>query len=99
MWLMLRCGLITSEEAAIMQVTVKETVGTINDLERLSMMKELLCNVLRYSNKLRDAKTIVSDGVSHTERKSSPTNVCRPRFAAGERLDEKERPNVSVLNW
>ncbi|XP_006367493.1 ACT domain-containing protein ACR4-like isoform X1 [Solanum tuberosum] len=104
----LKCNVVNAEvwthntrAAAIMQVKDEETGGTINDPERLSMMKQLLCNVLRCSNKLRDAKTIVSDGVSHTERRLHQLMFADRDYerAAGEVLDEKERPNVSVVNW
>lgn len=104
----LKCNVVNAEvwthntrAAAIMQVTDEETGGTINDPERLSMMKQLLCNVLRCSNKLRDAKTIVSDGVSHTERRLHQLMFADRDYerAAGEVSDEKGRPNVSVVNW
>ncbi|WMV07582.1 hypothetical protein MTR67_000967 [Solanum verrucosum] len=93
----LKCNVVNAEvwthntrAAAIMQVKDEETGGTIKDPERLSMMKQLLCNVLRCSNKLRDAKTIVSDGVSHTERRLYQLMFADRDYerAAGEVLDE-----------
>ncbi|KAG5571470.1 hypothetical protein H5410_061236 [Solanum commersonii] len=88
----LKCNVVTAKvwthnapTSAVVKVTGEETGGTINDPKRLSMMNQLLYNVLRYSNKLRNSETIVSE--QDYER------------AAGDELDEKERPNVSVLNW
>jgi len=64
-----------------MQVTGEEMRGTVNNPERLSMMKQLLQNVLRCRDKLRNSKTIVYDsGLSYTERSPSPANVCIPRL-------------------
>ncbi|KAG5580252.1 hypothetical protein H5410_050879, partial [Solanum commersonii] len=77
----LKCNVVNAKvwthntpTTAIVQVTGEETGGTINDPERFSMMKQLLCNVLRCSNKCRNSKTIVSDGVSYTERRPSRAN-------------------------
>ncbi|KAJ8574354.1 hypothetical protein K7X08_026159 [Anisodus acutangulus] len=102
----LKCNVLNAEvwthntrAAAIMQVTDEENGGAISDPERLSMIKQLLCNVLRGSNKLRDAKTIVSDGVSHTERRLHQLMFADRDYerTAGEGLEE--RPNVNVVNW
>ncbi|KAK4721413.1 hypothetical protein R3W88_011646 [Solanum pinnatisectum] len=83
----LKCNVVNAKvwthnapTTTILQVTGDEMGGTINDPKRLSMMKQLLCNVLRCSNKLRNSKTITYDGVSQTERGSLPANVCRPRL-------------------
>ncbi|OIT27855.1 PREDICTED: ACT domain-containing protein ACR4-like isoform X3 [Nicotiana attenuata] len=104
----LKCNVVNAEvwthntrAAAIMQVTDEVHGGAITDPERLSTMKQLLCNVLRGSNKLRDAKTIVSDGVSHTERRLHQLMFADRDYerTTGEGLDDKERPNVNVINW
>ncbi|PHT59646.1 ACT domain-containing protein ACR4 [Capsicum baccatum] len=104
----LKCNVINAEvwthntrAAAIMQVSDEENGGIIDDPEKLSTMKQLLCNVLRCSNKFRDAKTIVSDGVSHTERRLHQLMFADRDYerTTGEELNEKERPNVSVINW
>ncbi|KAK6791286.1 hypothetical protein RDI58_010367 [Solanum bulbocastanum] len=83
----LKCNVVNAKvwthnapTTSILQVTSEEMGGTINDPERLSMMKQLLCNVLRCRNKLRNSKTIVYDRVTQTKRRSSPANVCRPRL-------------------
>ncbi|KAG5580260.1 hypothetical protein H5410_050887, partial [Solanum commersonii] len=61
----LKCNVVNSKvwthntaTTPIVQVTGEETGGTINDPERLCMMKQLLCNVLRCSNKFRNSNTI-----------------------------------------
>ncbi|KAH0671048.1 hypothetical protein KY289_025541 [Solanum tuberosum] len=104
----LRCNVVNAEvwthntrAAAIMQVTDDETGGAIADAEKLSMIKKLLCNVLRGSNKSRDAKTLLSHGVTHTDRRLHQLMFADRDYerAAGDGSDDKERPNVNVVNW
>ena len=51
-----------------MKVIGEEMRCTINDPERLSMIKQLLHNVLRCRDKLMNSKTIVYDGLFHIRR-------------------------------
>ncbi|XAR65312.1 [Protein-PII] uridylyltransferase [Bertholletia excelsa] len=104
----LKCNVLNGEvwthntrAAAVMQVTDEETGGAITDPERLSLIKQLLCNVLKGSNKTRQAKTVVSLGVTHTERRLhqmmfADRDYDRP---AHEASGEKPRPDVDVVNW
>ncbi|KAH0461590.1 hypothetical protein IEQ34_009165 [Dendrobium chrysotoxum] len=69
----LKCNVVTAEiwmhnnrAAVVMQVIDEVTGAAITDLEKLSRIKELLCNVLRGNNKTRGAKTAISMGVTHT---------------------------------
>lgn len=104
----LKCNVVNAEvwthntrAAAVMQVTDEETGGAIIDPERLSLVKRLLCNVLKGSNKTREAKTVVSHGATHTERRLHQMMFDdRDYERMGEdSSDEKERPNVNVVNW
>ncbi|KAF2325486.1 hypothetical protein GH714_029465 [Hevea brasiliensis] len=104
----LKCNVLNAEvwthntrAAAVMQVTEEETGSAITDPERLSRIKELLCNVLKGSNKSRGAKTVVSHGVTHTERRLHQMMFADRDYERSddEVLDENQRPNVSVVNW
>nr|GMC51790.1 ACT domain-containing protein ACR4-like isoform X1 [Ipomoea batatas] len=104
----LKCNVVNAEvwthntrAAAIMQVTDEDTGGPITDPERLAMIKKLLCNVLKGSNRSRDAKTQVSLGVTHTERRLHQLMFADRDYehTSGEALNNQERPNVKVFNW
>lgn len=104
----LKCNVVSAEvwthntrAAAVMHVTDEETGSAISDPERLSRIKQLLCNVLRGSNKSRGAKTVVSHGVMHTDRRLHQMMFADRDYERSDdnALDEKQRPNVSVVNW
>ncbi|KAG8383008.1 hypothetical protein BUALT_Bualt05G0139200 [Buddleja alternifolia] len=104
----LKCNVVNAEvwthntrAAAVMQVTDEQTGGAITDPERLTMVKRLLCNVLKGSNQLREAKTVVAHGVTHTERRLHQMMFDDRDYErmTDDSLDEKERPNVNVVNW
>ncbi|KAI3467210.1 hypothetical protein Pfo_023873 [Paulownia fortunei] len=104
----LKCNVVSAEvwthntrAAAVMQVTDETTGGAIIDPERLSMVKRLLCNVLKGSNKSREAKTVVSHGATHTERRLHQMMFDDRDYErmGDDSSDEKERPNVNVVNW
>ncbi|XP_010250632.1 PREDICTED: ACT domain-containing protein ACR6-like [Nelumbo nucifera] len=73
----LRCNVVNAEiwthnarAAAVVHVTDEMTGCAIEDSERLSTVKELLCNVLKGNYDLNTAKmTLSSPGVMHTERR------------------------------
>ncbi|KAL7240720.1 hypothetical protein ACSBR2_006383 [Camellia fascicularis] len=105
----LKCNVVNGEvwthntrAAAVMQVTDEETGGAITNPERLSIIKKLLCNVLKGSNKSREAaNTVVSHGITHTERRLhqmmfADRDYERPCDKAS---GEKQKPDVSVVNW
>lgn len=105
----LKCNVVSAEvwthntrAAALMQVTDEETGGAITDPERLSVIKELLCNVLKGSNKSGLAKTEVSQDVTHTERRLHQMMFADRDYertgTGDDSLDEKQRPNVNVVN-
>lgn len=103
----LKCNVVNAEvwthntrAAAVMQVTDEDTGGAITDPDKLSMVKSLLCNVLKGSNKNREAKTVVSHGATHKERRLHQMMFDdRDYERMSDEADEKERPNVSVANW
>ncbi|RWV87613.1 hypothetical protein GW17_00050371 [Ensete ventricosum] len=84
-----------------MQVSDKGTGSAIADLEKLSRIKKLLYNVLKGSNKSREARTAVSMGATHTERRLHQMMFDDRDY---ERSSEDNgnvchRPKVTVLNW
>ncbi|KAK2983905.1 hypothetical protein RJ640_008064 [Escallonia rubra] len=104
----LKCNVVNAEvwthntrAAAVMQVTEEETGAAITDPERLSLIKRLLCNVLKGSNKNREAKTVVSHDVTHTERRLHQMMFADRDYerVSDEAMDEKQRPIVNVVNW
>lgn len=105
----LKCNVVSAEvwthntrAAAVMQVTDEETGAAITDPEKLSLIKKLLRNVLNGSNKSREAKTVVSHGAVHTERRLHQMMFADQdyeRERSVETLDEKCRPCVDVVNW
>lgn len=103
----LKCNVVTAEiwthnnrAAAVMQVTDEVTGAAITDPEKLSRIKVLLCNVLKGNNKTRGAKTAISKGVTHTERRLHQMMFAdRDYQRTGQDLvDESMRPKVSVVN-
>ncbi|XP_019077417.1 ACT domain-containing protein ACR4 isoform X2 [Vitis vinifera] len=104
----LKCSVVNAEvwthntrAAAVMHVTDEETGCAITDPERLSKVKQLLCNVLKGSNKSREAKTVVSHGVTHTERRLHQMMFADRDYERiyNDGSDEAQRPNVNVVNW
>lgn len=105
----LKCNVVSAEvwthntrAAALMQVTDEETGGAITDPDRLSVIKQLLCNVLKGSNKSGLAKTEVSHDVTHTERRLHQMMFADRDYERSgtddDSLDERQRPNVNVVN-
>ncbi|KAL8533567.1 hypothetical protein ACS0TY_009823 [Phlomoides rotata] len=107
----LKCNVVNGEvwthntrAAAVMQVTDEDNNGgAVADPDKLSMIKRLLCNVLRGSNILREAKTVVSHGATHTERRLHQMMFDdRDYERMGEQdssSSDQERPHVNVVNW
>ncbi|XP_059445781.1 ACT domain-containing protein ACR4 [Corylus avellana] len=104
----LKCNVVSAEvwthntrAASVMHVTDEETGCAITDPERLSRIKELLCNVLKGSNKSSGAKTVVSHAATHTERRLHQMMFAARDYdrADDDALEEKQRPNVNVVNW
>ena len=104
----LKCNVLNAEvwthnmrAAAVMQVTDEETGSAIIDPEKLSRIKELLCNVLKGSNKSRGAKTVVSHRVTHIERRLHQMMFADRDYerASNDEMNEKQRPHVRVVNW
>ncbi|XP_043702029.1 ACT domain-containing protein ACR4-like isoform X2 [Telopea speciosissima] len=89
--------------AAVMHVTDEATGSAISDPQRLSKIKQLLCNVLKGNNKARGAKTVVSLGSTHTERRLHQMMFADRDYERSHddspSVDETLRPNVTVVNW
>ncbi|KAJ8460630.1 hypothetical protein OPV22_033556 [Ensete ventricosum] len=104
----LRCNVVSAEvwthnsrAAAVMQVTDEETGSAITDPEKLSRIKELLCNVLKGNNRSRGAKTMVSMGVTQTERRLHQMMFDDRDYERSDEdsRNEHHRPKVTVVNW
>ena len=104
----LKCNIISAEvwthnarAAAVMHVTDEETGAAITDPQRLSLIKELLCNVLGGGNKIRGASSVVTEQVTHTERRLHQMMFADRDYERvhDEDFDEKRIPKVSVVNW
>ncbi|XP_020213051.1 ACT domain-containing protein ACR4 isoform X1 [Cajanus cajan] len=104
----LKCNIVNAEvwthntrAAAVMHVTDEETGSAITDPQRLSIIKELLCNVLGGGNRKRGAKTVVTDEATHTDRRLHQMMFADRDYERvnDDDFDEKQRPNVNVVNW
>ncbi|CAH9103726.1 unnamed protein product [Cuscuta europaea] len=103
----LKCNVVSAEvwthntrAAAIIQVTDEENGGPVTDPETLTLVKKLLCNVLKGSNKFRDAKTQINHGgVTHTDRRLHQLMFADRDYERVNDDNHQERPNVNVVNW
>ncbi|KAG6511001.1 hypothetical protein ZIOFF_029050 [Zingiber officinale] len=104
----LKCNVVSAEvwthnarAAAVMQVTDEETGSAITDPQRLSKIKQLLCNVLNGNNRHRRAKTAVSMGITHKERRLHQMMFDDRDYEKSDEDNENEhcRPKVTVINW
>ncbi|KAK6280347.1 hypothetical protein POUND7_020614 [Theobroma cacao] len=108
----LHCNVVNAEiwthnarAAAVVHVTDDSTGCAINDPKRLSTIKELLYNVLKGSDELKTAKTMLSaPGVMHRERRLHQIMFADRDYERVERAgvraveDGSSRPQVSLLN-
>lgn len=104
----LKCNVVTAEiwthnsrAAAVMQVTDEVTGGAITDPDKLSRIKDLLRNVLRGNNRTRGAKTAISKGATHRERRLHQLMFADRDYerSAQDSVDDSTlRPNVSVVD-
>lgn len=102
----LKCKVVNAElwthntrVAAVMQVTDEETGSMVPDPDKLSVIKELLCNVLNGSRS-GEAKTVVAHSVTHVDRRLHQLMFADRDYERSDddSLDERQRPNVSVVN-
>ncbi|KAH9306462.1 hypothetical protein KI387_010866, partial [Taxus chinensis] len=89
--------------ASVVYVTEQSTEAPIDDPDRLSTIKVQLCNVLKGHNDKRGAKTIVSMGVTHTERRLhqmmfADRDYERVHSVLLESRDDTTRPIVTMQN-
>ncbi|KAF8400007.1 hypothetical protein HHK36_015880 [Tetracentron sinense] len=105
----LRCTVVNAEiwthnarAAAVLHVTDESTGCAIEDPKQLSIIKELLCNVLKGNNDLKTAKiTLSPPGVTHRERRLHQMMFAdRDYERAGlVRADDKRSsPHVTILD-
>ena len=108
----LHCNVVNAEiwthnarAAAVVHVTDDSTGCAIEDPNRLSIIKELLCNVLKGNNDLKTAKmTLSAPGSTHRERRLHQIMFADRDYQRVERtelgkvVDKSSRPNVTVLD-
>lgn len=107
----LQCNVVDAEiwthnarAAAVVHVTDSSTKGAIKDPKQLSLIKELLCNVLKGNNDFKAAKTTLSaPGMMNRERRLhqimfNDRDYERVGSAVGMVQDTSLRPQVSVSN-
>lgn len=108
----LHCNVVNAEiwthnarAAAVVNVTDDSTGCAIEDPKRLSMIKELLCNVLKGNNDLKTAKmTLSPPGATHRERRLHQIMFADRDYERVERTelggleDNRSRPHVTVLD-
>ncbi|XP_058103072.1 ACT domain-containing protein ACR4-like isoform X2 [Magnolia sinica] len=88
--------------AAVVRVTDESTGSAIEDPNRFTTIKELLCNVLKGNNDPRTAKMTVSLGLTHTERRLHQMMFADrdfERVGGPDRADNKNsRTHVALLD-
>ncbi|KAE8661647.1 ACT domain-containing protein ACR5 [Hibiscus syriacus] len=108
----LHCNVVNAEiwthntrAAAVVHVTDDSTNCAINDPKRLSTIKELLRNVLKGSDDLKTAKTMLSaPGVMHRERRLHQIMFADRDYERIERAgvraveEGRSRPQITLLN-
>ena len=101
----LKCNVVNAEvwthntrAAAVMHVTDDLTGSAVTDPERLSKIKELVCNVLMGCNKVRGAKMAVSGEITHTERRLHQMMLADRDYERSDQdfSDVNVRPSVTV---
>ncbi|XP_026386542.1 ACT domain-containing protein ACR4-like isoform X1 [Papaver somniferum] len=101
----LKCNVVSAEvwthntrAAAVVRVTDESSGSAITDPHRLLRIKQLLCNVLRGNNKIREAKTVISNVEINTDRRLHQMMFADRDY---ERADDyiQKRPSVTVVNW
>ncbi|KAI3867373.1 hypothetical protein MKX03_036500 [Papaver bracteatum] len=104
----LKCNVVSAEvwthntrAAAVVRVTDESSGSAITDPHRLLRIKQLLCNVLRGNNKIREAKTVISNVEINTDRRLHQMMFAdRDYERADDNIqDEQKRPSVTVVNW
>ncbi|XP_074309600.1 ACT domain-containing protein ACR4-like isoform X1 [Silene latifolia] len=104
----LSCNVVNAEvwthktrAAAVMHITDQQTGHAIIDPDRLATIKDLLWNVVG-GCRFRDAKTEVTHVTTHTERRLHQMlfdDRDYERVGDDDGEDERQRPDVSVVNW
>ncbi|XP_021888773.1 ACT domain-containing protein ACR6-like, partial [Carica papaya] len=109
----LRCNVVNADiwthncrAAAVVRVTDDSTGCAIKDPDRLSTIKELLCNVLKGNNDLKTAKmTLSASRIMHTERRLHQIMFADRDYEKVEKAgtginveDRSTRPHVTLLN-
>ncbi|WOL00929.1 ACT domain-containing protein ACR6 isoform X2 [Canna indica] len=84
--------------AAVLHVTDESTGGAIEDPDRLSAIKKLVCNVLKGDNDSRMARMSVSMGLTHTDRRLHQMMFDDRDYEREGEVDGAYRPEVTVMD-
>lgn len=105
----LKCNIVGGEMwthngrlACVLYVSDETRVGPIEDMEKLSIMKEQLCNVLEVSDDRKRAKTVFSLGLTHTDRRLHQMMFADRDYEGnsnlGSKVDRLSRPYITIEN-
>ncbi|GLT69230.1 hypothetical protein SLA2020_413980 [Shorea laevis] len=102
----LRCNVVSGEiwthnsrAAAVIYVTDRSTGRAIEDPKRLSMIKELLCNILKGNRNFRTPRlTISSSGLAHRQRRLHQMMFADRDFERVEGVKHCSRIHACVLD-
>lgn len=102
----LRCNVVSGEiwthnsrAAAVIYVTDESSGRAIEDPKRLSMIKELLCNILKGNSNLRTPRlTISSSGLMHRQRSLHQMMFADRDFERVEGVKHCSRIHAGVLD-
>ncbi|CAJ1948632.1 unnamed protein product [Sphenostylis stenocarpa] len=106
----LKCNIVNAvvwthntSASVVMHLTDEEIGSAITDPQSLSLIKELLCNVMGGGNKVRGSSNVVTKEVNNTERRLHQMMFADRDYEQvdddDEDVDEKSRPKVTVINW
>ena len=105
----LKCNIVGGEMwthngrlACVVYVADDTRVGPIVDMEKLSIMKEQLCNVLEVSEDRKRVKTDFSVGLTHTDRRLHQMMFADRDYENNSTLvskgDRSIRPQITIEN-
>ena len=105
----LKCNIVGGEMwthngrlACVVYVADDTRLGPIEDMEKLSIMKEQLCNVLEVSEDRKRVKTDFSVGLTHTDRRLHQMMFADRDYENNPSLvskgDRSIRPHITIEN-
>lgn len=100
----IKCNVVAAEVwthnsrmASVVYINDEATRGPIDDADRLSKIKQLLCYVLKGNRDKRSAKTAISLGVTHIERRLHQMMYADRDYDRGDANEEESPSDRSKL--